>query len=162
MDYSWEPFGLDHHVQEPFLYQENQIMGLQSQMTLPQSNNPMLEQVPFTNGGMLQSLNANSVTPQNNLNDSHSFSNIGDMAALPPRRRKRKAPTLRSEDWEPVKRRIIELHITQNLPLPKVKQIIETEFKSSGFSATLVVSLLSSAIFADFPRLRQYRTRISK
>jgi hypothetical protein len=137
MDFSWEPSNLDRLV-----FQENQVMGLQSQMTLPQSNNPMLEQVAFfTNRGMLQSLNAYSVAPQNHLDDSHSFNNaevisVAPVAAPPPKKRKRKAPTLRSDDWEPVKSRIIELHITQNLPLPDVKRIVETEFQSSGFSAT--------------------------
>ncbi|KAJ9636760.1 hypothetical protein H2199_007754 [Coniosporium tulheliwenetii] len=57
--------------------------------------------------------------------------------------RKRKAPTLRAEDWEPYKARIIELHIEQNRPLPEVKDTIEREF---GFQA----------------EARQYRTRISQ
>src|SRR5579871_6934804 len=134
MDESWEPSSLDNHVQEHFLFQEDQVMDLQSQLTLPQTNNPMLEQVNFfTNDGMLHSLNAYSVTPQNSLTCSHSFSNAGVVsmeptAASPPKKRKRKALTLRSEDWEPVKSRVIELHIVQNLPLPDVKKIIETEF----------------------------------
>jgi len=53
-----------------------------------------------------------------------------------PRSRKRKAPTLREEDWAPVKRRVIQLHIDENIPLPEVKKQIENEFKSSGFTAT--------------------------
>ncbi|GKU02778.1 kinesin light chain 2 [Fusarium langsethiae] len=61
----------------------------------------------------------------------------------PPKRRKRKAPTLRAKDWEPYKTRILELHDEQKLPLPKVKTMIEEEF---GFTA----------------ELRQYRTRISQ
>ncbi|KAL1613665.1 hypothetical protein SLS56_012249 [Neofusicoccum ribis] len=61
----------------------------------------------------------------------------------PDRPRKRKAPTLRADDWEPYKKRILDLHITQNLPLPKVRQIIEEEY---GFKA----------------ELRQYRSRISQ
>jgi hypothetical protein len=56
--------------------------------------------------------------------------------APPPKPRKRKAPTLRDDDWEPVKARVIELHITQNVPLPEVKQIVEEESKSIGFTAT--------------------------
>lgn len=56
--------------------------------------------------------------------------------APPPNPRKRKAPTLRLDEWEPVKARVIELHITQNLPLPEVKKMVEEEFKSSGFTAT--------------------------
>jgi hypothetical protein len=48
--------------------------------------------------------------------------------------RKRKAPTLRVEDWEPYKARVIELHIDQNRPLPEVKAIME----NSGFKAEYV------------------------
>ena len=49
--------------------------------------------------------------------------------------RKRKAPTLRASDWEPVKCRIIELHIARNISLPDVKEHIKKEF---GFEATFV------------------------
>ncbi|UZP36506.1 hypothetical protein NXS19_004322 [Fusarium pseudograminearum] len=61
----------------------------------------------------------------------------------PPKSRKKKAPTLRAKDWEPYKARILELHDEQNLPLPRVKTMIEEEFE---FIA----------------ELRQYRTRISQ
>ncbi|RGP65710.1 kinesin light chain 2 [Fusarium longipes] len=61
----------------------------------------------------------------------------------PPKRRKRKAPTLRAKDWEPYKARVLELHITKKLPLKEVKTIIEEEF---GFNA----------------ELRQYRTRLTQ
>ncbi|EMT63098.1 Kinesin light chain 2 [Fusarium odoratissimum] len=62
----------------------------------------------------------------------------------PPRRsRKKKAPTLRDEDWEPFKDRILELYETQKLPLEKVKNMIEEEF---GFTA----------------QARQYQSRITK
>nr|RBQ98924.1 hypothetical protein FVER53263_03224 [Fusarium verticillioides] len=57
--------------------------------------------------------------------------------------RKKKAPTLRDEDFEPFKDRILELYETQKLPLQKVKSIIEEEF---GFTA----------------QPRQYQTRITK
>ena len=52
----------------------------------------------------------------------------------PTKTRKRKAPTLHADDWEPYKARIIELHIERDPPFPlrKVKEIIETEF---GFVA---------------------------
>ena len=53
----------------------------------------------------------------------------------PTRMRKRKAPTLRVDAWEPYKARIIELHIEQALPLGKVKDTIEKEF---GFTAEYV------------------------
>ncbi|WZH43997.1 Kinesin light chain 2 [Fusarium acuminatum] len=50
----------------------------------------------------------------------------------PPKRRKKKAPTLRAKDWEPYKARILDLHVTQKLSLETVKNMIETEF---GFTA---------------------------
>ena len=52
--------------------------------------------------------------------------------APPTRVRKRKAPTLRDSDWEPYKDRIVQLHITQDRPLPEVKKIMEEE---TGFTA---------------------------
>lgn len=55
----------------------------------------------------------------------------------PPKRRKKKAPTLRAKDWEPYKARILELHGEQKLPLPKVKTVIEQEF---GFTAEYVLT----------------------
>ena len=58
------------------------------------------------------------------------------LMAPPLNPRKRKAPTLRDEDWNPVKARVIELHITQNVPLAEAKRIVEEEFKSIGFIAT--------------------------
>ncbi|KAJ3462636.1 hypothetical protein MRS44_007422 [Fusarium solani] len=87
--------------------------------------------------------------PQN----AGSFGDIGDIGDTrtmpatpmgpPPKRRKKKAPTLRAKAWEPYKARILELHVTQKLSLEKVKKKIEEEF---GFTA----------------EIRQYRTRISQ
>jgi hypothetical protein len=54
------------------------------------------------------------------------------------RLRKRKAATLRADDWEPYKKRILDLHIKQKKPLPKVRQTIEKEY---GFKAEYVASL---------------------
>jgi hypothetical protein len=56
----------------------------------------------------------------------------------PVRLRKRKAPTLRADDWEPYKKRILDLHIAQRLPLSKVRQMIEEEY---GFKAQYVTSV---------------------
>ncbi|KAG9503278.1 hypothetical protein J7337_006121 [Fusarium musae] len=87
------------------------------------------------------------------LSDGSSVDNMDGLGAAqttpipttgPPRKsRKKKAPTLRDEDFEPFKDRILELYETQKLPLEKVKSIIEEEF---GFTA--------------LPR--QYQTRITK
>ncbi|ATY62605.1 C6 finger domain [Cordyceps militaris] len=56
--------------------------------------------------------------------------------------RRRKAPTLREHDWEPLKTRIVELHVKRNMSLPDVRALMQRE---RGFEATL----------------RQYRSRIS-
>lgn len=53
----------------------------------------------------------------------------------PPKRRKKKAPTLRAKDWEPYKARILDLHDTQRLSLETVKNMMEMEF---GFTAEYV------------------------
>jgi hypothetical protein len=80
---------------------------------------PGLPQEPFTHS----------------LQDTPSLDNV----APPATRRKRKVPTLRAEDWEPYKARILELHDAQKLPLGKVKTMIEEEF---GFIAEYALSLL--------------------
>jgi hypothetical protein len=56
----------------------------------------------------------------------------------PDRPRKRKAATLRADDWEPYKKRILDLHIERKKPLPEVRQTIEKEY---GFKAEYVASL---------------------
>jgi len=89
---------------------------------------PHQSEFPYANDTIAQS-------HQLQLSDNTNAHNVQSMAP-PPNPRKRKAPTLRQEDWEPVKARIVELHITQNMPLPEVKQIVEEEFKSIGFIAT--------------------------
>lgn len=76
------------------------------------------------------------------LQDGSSVNNMGDPGAAqvtstptagPPRKsRKKKAPTLRDEDFEPFKDRILELYETKKLSLEKVKSMIEEEF---GFTA---------------------------
>lgn len=55
--------------------------------------------------------------------------------ARPRKLRKPKAPTLRAQDWEPYKERILKLHIEDNLPLQKVMQTMENEY---GFKAEYV------------------------
>ncbi|EWY90059.1 hypothetical protein FOYG_07685 [Fusarium oxysporum NRRL 32931] len=87
------------------------------------------------------------------LQDTSSTDNMDGLGAAqitptpitgPPRKsRKKKAPTLRDEDWEPFKDRILELYETHKLPLEKVKTMIEDEF---GFTA----------------QPRQYQSRITK
>jgi hypothetical protein len=88
----------------------------------------VLPRRPFTTDTVAQ-LHERAV--YNGTNDD----NVQSMAP-PPNQRKRKAPTLRHDDWEPVKARVIELHITQNRPLREVKEIVEEEFRATNFTAT--------------------------
>lgn len=71
-----------------------------------------------------------------NHHNSEAPVNFESMPAVsmgpPNKARKRKAPTLRADAWEPYKARIIELHHTQKLPLRKVKEVIKEEY---GFTA---------------------------
>ncbi|PSN58555.1 hypothetical protein BS50DRAFT_154072 [Corynespora cassiicola Philippines] len=102
---------------------------------------------------ILHSFSSSTVLPGHTQHDAEHSSNGQFWSAAPAepvshmgppaRLRKRKAPTLRAADWEPYKKRILDLHTGQNLPLPKVRQMIEEEY---GFRA----------------ELRQYRTRISQ
>jgi hypothetical protein len=77
----------------------------------------------------------NAIQHPHQLPVSDSTNNVDVQSmAPPPKVRKRKASTLRLDDWEPVKARVMELHVTQNIPLPEVKQTVEEEFP--GFIAT--------------------------
>ena len=82
--------------------------------------------------------------------------------------RKRKAPTLKADAWEPYKARVIELHINQGMPLQKVKEIIENEFNFTAEydSITKPQSLLPYVYiclsYASCCRVRQYRLRITQ
>jgi hypothetical protein len=53
----------------------------------------------------------------------------------PIRLRKRKAATLRADDWEPYKMHILDLHIKQKKTLPEVMRIVEEKY---GFKAEYV------------------------
>ncbi|KAF5534808.1 kinesin light chain 2 [Fusarium phyllophilum] len=133
---------------------------------VPGSHHPPVFDIPAPHG---QPLDQQFITDQNHsfapldpandsfiqgLQDSFSMDNIDGLGAAaqitptpttgPPRKsRKKKAPTLRDEDFEPFKDRILELYETQKLSLQKVKTVIEEEF---GFTA----------------QPRQYQSRITK
>jgi hypothetical protein len=71
---------------------------------------------------------------------SASAASTGPASSMrpPDRPRKRKAATLRAEDWEPYKKRILDLHIEQKVPLLKVRELIVEEY---GFKAEYVASV---------------------
>ncbi|TKA52018.1 hypothetical protein B0A49_12511 [Cryomyces minteri] len=107
----------------------------------------MVPQLASTQSYMPHSFNL-SLTPYSN--QPHNEESLSDSQRIPAtamgppaKRRKRKAPTLRADAWEPYKARITELHVRQKLPLRQVKDTIERE---SSFQAGI----------------RQYRTRISQ
>jgi hypothetical protein len=149
MDYSTNPpfFGelnLSHPIPSPYVAQQAyEPYGIHL------APNPTLQMQPqdeyFTIGPFDQS-------PAFGIHEHHdeeSVSHIQTTPAIPmgppTRTRKRKAPTLHANAWEPYKARIIELHITQGVPLKEVKEHIEKEF---GFVAEYVSLLRSSK--ADF------------
>lgn len=104
---------------------------------------PALEQLPRSpvsaDCSQLHLFNAFPVTNERqppNKQALNNFPSIATSPMLPPSgHRKPKAPTLRAQDWEPYKARIVELHIDQKLPLREVKEKIEQEF---GFKAEYV------------------------
>jgi hypothetical protein len=79
--------------------------------------------------------------------------------ALPTKKRKGKAPTLRTDDFEPYKARIIELHIDQGIPFLKVKDLTQRE----RYPAVLVETELkfdnTEAKFLNKRRIRILRSR---
>jgi len=81
-------------------------------------------------------------SPALHIHAPHIVESFGDARTIPAipmgpptKPRKRKAPTLRADAWEPYKARIIELHIQQGLPLREVRENIIKEF---GFTAEYV------------------------
>jgi Clr5 domain len=93
-------------------------------------------QLASTNRHILYSFDSCPAPYTTQSHNVQTFSDIQDIPVLPMgppiNTRKRKAPTLRREAWNPYRDRIIELHITQDLPLREVKNTIEKEF---GFTA---------------------------
>ena len=81
-------------------------------------------------------------SPALQIHAPHIVESFGDAQTVPvipmgppTKSRKRKAPTLRADAWEPYKARIVELHIRQGLSLREVKENITKEF---GFTAEYV------------------------
>jgi len=69
---------------------------------------------------------------------SFGMTDTGKYWTAPTKPRKPKATTLREADWVPHNERIIQLHITENMPLKDVRVIMQEQH---GFSAECVRSL---------------------
>ena len=99
---------------------------------------PSLEQIASTHNYVSHSFDLSPAPytnqPQNFPPPNETTDTTAPSMGPPTRTRKRKAPTLHADDWEPYKARIIELHIERDPPFPlrKVKDNIEAE---SGFVA---------------------------
>jgi Clr5 domain len=139
-----------HHAPEPSYFTQNQ--GPSSQAIEPYSTYSILEEPAWetllpaaqsasTNSHLLHSFDSHPAPYTTQSHNVQPFSDIKDRAVQtmgpPTNTRRKKAPTLRCEAWAPYKDRIIELHITQGLPLREVKIIIENDF---GFIAEYVFS----------------------
>jgi hypothetical protein len=113
----------------------------------PTSKEPLLETLPLAaqpTATHNHISNSFDLYPTPYTTQPHNVQPLSDIRDIPVptmgppiKPRKGKVPTLRSEAWQPYKNRIIELHITQDLPLREVKNIIE---KESGFTAEYVSS----------------------
>jgi Clr5 domain len=138
------PFPL-HHAPDISYFTQNQRSS--SQAIEPYSMYALLQepasetllpaaQPAHTNNHILHPFDSYPAPYTTQSQDVQPFSDIQDriVQAMGPstNTRRKKAPTLRCEAWAPYKDRIIELHITQRLPLREVKVIIEKEF---GFVA---------------------------
>ena len=83
---------------------------------------------PAQSGGARDDSNHQSASGSRQVSAATEPAPHGAPVGLLIKSRKRKAPTLKADAWEPYKARVIELHINQAMPLPKVKEIIENEF----------------------------------
>ena len=108
---------------------------------------PLVRQLASTQSSIPHSFDPSSAPYSNQPHNAQSLSDpqrVSETTMRPPAKpRKRKAPTLRAEDWKPYKVRTIELHVDQDLPLREVKDTIKREF---GFEAEYV-----------FPKVRSER-----
>lgn len=92
----YEPYGIDLEIDSTW-----QMQGLDRQMTPRQS----YISHPFDSSPAIQTYEYNDA-------ESAAYAQAVPLTSIgpPTRTRKRKAPTLRAEDWEPHKARIIDLH----------------------------------------------------
>ena len=112
----------------------------------PPSQYPAIDPQAFLHDGTLSNADALFAmdqgfdllqTPYHEISQTQVNNRPGGIQLLPSidetptNPRKRKAPTLRVEDWAPYKARVIELHIEQNKPLTEVK----AELEKLGFTA---------------------------
>jgi Clr5 domain len=95
----------------------------------------VLPGIHASNDGQLPHFGSGHIMAGSEL--AESTTNPPLMPPPPARTRKRKAPTLKADKWEPVKARIIELHITQKQTISQVMAEVKDEF---GFEATYMFS----------------------
>lgn len=120
---AYEP-DLSYQVQEP--YDNESALEYPALDTIPTP-----EELASAHNNVLHSFDSSlpdTSQPPNFQSSSDARDTTASSMGPPTGTRKRKAPTLRADDWEPYKARIRELHIEQNLPLPEVKDIIKNEF----------------------------------
>ncbi|KAK3319207.1 hypothetical protein B0H66DRAFT_533707 [Apodospora peruviana] len=73
----------------------------------------------------------------NTIITSHTSNRVLPLTQAHQTPKRKKGPALRDHDWGPHRDRIIDLHITQNLPLQRVADILRS---SHGFDATSRIS----------------------
>jgi hypothetical protein len=126
-------------VDETFGFGSSFGSGLQAQ--LPSDRSAITQPHPphpFSLSPVLSNDKQHDAEPVGNFQSAFAAPVLAMGPPAQPRTRKRKAPTLRADAWEPYKRRILELHVTQGLPLLEVGQKMEDEY---GFKAKYVAPL---------------------
>lgn len=134
----WVQADLSHPIQSHYVaHQAHEPYGIQMPLNLVSQTQPQGSHLTASQSYVPHSFDP---SPSLRVHPLHNAGQFDDAAQTipsipmgpPTRPRKRKAPTLRADAWEPYKARIIELHITQKLPLRKVKEMVKEEF---GFTA---------------------------
>ena len=139
--------GFLHAADHPFTAQQecgaydinetfNSGFGFSLQAQFPSGHSAITQPHPphlFSLSPALLNDNQHNAEPVRNFQSA--FAAPASPMGPPAQPRKRKAPTLHIDAWEPYKDRILELHVTQRLPLPEVRQKIKKDY---GFEAKYV------------------------
>lgn len=118
--------------------------------------------------GLLISSSISNILEQYRMNRPpsrrHEHSTLSDVVAQmqpPAKPRKRKAATLRDEDWEPHREKIVEL-FASGLSLDELKLAMEVDFDFFPEYAMFTFLHLTPQNTNTTPRIRQYKSQFKK
>ena len=128
---SYEPFPIDLGFNPDDMtisYLSQSPLGTPSFLQAAASSPLQHAAAPSQSGGERDDSNTQPVSGSRQVSAASELVPHGASMGSSIKSRKRKAPTLKADAWEPYKARVIELHINQGMPIQKVKEIIENEF----------------------------------